>query len=449
MDIPTGQQSMMYWPPRGRQFESRPKRSVERRRRVYASVISWSRSRHFLSPPSQAEGELKLVIRKPARSLTILLQAAAQNRADLSLEDFRESQIRWAVESGLGPLLRRCVANASSVRMSPLWPLLEGANVTARMIMAEQMDAMEEIVRACGSHAHPPTLLKGISISDQFYPEPHLRPMRDIDFLVEQDAIPVVESALLGMGYRQQSENPPEFYEAHHHTTPFYHPRTRVWVEVHQRLFPVWSPVGSDKVFSIDNVRTERRPAEFRGRPVDRLSDELQVVYLASHWAIDFRRLGGMVAMFDMIYLLRNARSIRWNRILEWLDGAVAAGPMYLLLTYLARHELVELPPGILGDLFRQQRSFGPASLKIVHALIDRYVTNGREFGLLVSDRNFKILWETLLLPRRASRRLPLVLWNLLPSRVGLIQLLRGYARRGNLSNLSFCLCACVLCRGF
>ena len=65
-----------------------------------------------------------MVTTQHAQSLTLLLLAAAQNRADLKLEDFSESQIQWAVDSGLGPLLRRCVANTTSARTSPLWPVL-------------------------------------------------------------------------------------------------------------------------------------------------------------------------------------------------------------------------------------------------------------------------------------------------------------------------------------
>ena len=293
------------------------------------------------------------------------------------------------------------------------------------MIAAEQIDAIDEIVQACGRQVEPPTLLKGISVSAQVYPEIHLRPMRDIDFLVDEDAIPAVESVLLELGYQRRPTEPPEFYRAHHHTTPFFHPQKKVWVEVHRALFSVRSPVGSDRVFSGDNVKAARLRTELRGRPVNRLSDELQLVYLASHWAYGsgFVRVGGMVAMLDMIYLLRNARSVRWDQILDWLDGAAAATPVYLLLAYLDQYGLVDLPPGVLGELSRRQRSFGRASLKMLHATIDRYVTDGCEFGALVSERSFYILWRTLLLPQRPSRKLPLVLWNLLPSRDGLVRL--------------------------
>src|SRR5207249_4222165 len=150
---------------------------------------------------------------------------------------------------------------------------------------------------------------------------------------------------------------------------------------------------------------------------------------LASHWASDFGRLGGMIAMLDLIYLLRGVPSIRWDRILQWLDGGAAAASVYLLLTYLARHDLIELPPAVLREMSRQQRSFGRVSLGIVHAILDRYVTNGREFGLLMTERNFEILWDTLLLPRAPTRRLPLLFWRLLPSRVWFTRCVTGYKK--------------------
>ena len=358
---------------------------------------------------------------KHVQSLNLLLRAASQNRMDLIPESFDESQLQWVVESGLGPLLRRCVAGAPDVKTSRIWPVLVAADLTGHVKTAEKMDAMEEIARALGAR-RPPTLLKGISIAGQYYPEPHLRPMGDVDVLVEREDIPTVESALVQMGYCRRFLQSPEFYEAHHHTAPFFHPQRSVWVEVHRGLIPRRKLVGSDKVFSLDNVRAERRPAEFRGRPVYRLSDELQIVYLASHWAYGFKRVGGIVALLDMIYLLQNARSIRWERILEWLDGSVSATPVYLLLTYLQRHGLVELPLEVLGELRRRQRSFGGASLRIVHAMVERYVTNGRDYGVLVSERNFQVVWETLLLPRSPLRRLPALLWNLLPSRATLLR---------------------------
>ena len=360
----------------------------------------------------------------------LLLQAASQNRTDLTLADFRAEQIRWAVETGLGPLLRRATANDPTARTSPLWPFLRGADLTARLIVGEQMDAMDEIIRTCEGQTPPLTLLKGISIGEQHYPEPHLRLMGDIDVLVDQGIIRTVESLLLRLGYCRYSENPPAFYDTHHHLTPLFHPGKRVWVEIHRGLFPADSPVASDRVFGLENLRRELRPSGFRGRPVNRLSDELQVVYLASHWAFGFSRVRGMVGMLDLIYLLKKAPGLRWERILDWLDGSIAATYVYVLLTYLDRHRLVDIAPEILRELFGRQRSFGRANLKTLHALIDRYVANGGEFGRLVSARNFDILWRTLLLPGPPARNALLVLWKLLPSRVWFMRPVTDLVRR-------------------
>jgi hypothetical protein len=38
-------------------------------------------------------------------------------------------------------------------------------------------------------------LLKGISISEQCYPEPHLRLMRDVDLLVAKESLSTITSA--------------------------------------------------------------------------------------------------------------------------------------------------------------------------------------------------------------------------------------------------------------
>jgi hypothetical protein len=362
-------------------------------------------------------------------SLMLLLEAASHDRTDLPLRDFRAEQIRWAVEAGLGPLLRRCTGDDLKASASPLWPLIQAADLTARVIASEKMDAMDEIIHACQPHVPPLTLLKGISICDQHYPERHLRLMRDIDVLVDEATIPTVESLLLGLGYRRSSESPSEFWPSRtgaHHSEPLFHPQKRVWVEIHRRLFSVDSSVAGAGVFGLDNIRAEIRPSEFRGQRVNRLTDELHLVYLASHWLISgplgLRRINGMVTMLDVIYLLKSRRTLGWERILTWLDGSVASTHLYLLLTYLDSHRLVDIDPGILRELSSRQRSFGRVNLKVLHALIDRYIIGGRDFDLLMSASNFGGTFDVLLLPGRPSRNLLLLFWKSLRSRARLTQ---------------------------
>jgi hypothetical protein len=352
----------------------------------------------------------------PASVLT-LLEAAGQDRADLTLASFREEHVRWAVTTGLGPWLRRCTAGDLGAETSPLGSLVRAAELTARVIVAEQMDAMEEILVDCEPHVPPLTLLKGISICDQHYPEPHLRTMGDIDILVDEADIGVVESRLLQLGYRPESTTPEAFYATHHHIRPMFHPRRRVWVEIHRRLFPMSARVGVDRIFSLDSVRAELVPSIFRGRRVNRLSDELQVIYLASHWAFGMRRVNGAIGILDVMHLLKQMTTPRWERILAELDGSMAASYVYLLLTFIRRHRLGEVDTELLRNLALRQRSFGPATLGTLHAIIGRYVVNGEMLGPFMSARSFDITWRALLSPGPPTRNLLILAWNLLPSR--------------------------------
>lgn len=349
--------------------------------------------------------------------LHALLWFAAQGREDLSLAEFSEHDVRWAIETGLGPLLFRATQAHPQTPASPFWPLLRSAELTARVLTAELLEAMEEILDACAGQISSLTLLKGVSICEQYYPAPHLRPMRDIDFLVEEADLPRAEAVLRSLGYRQQSAHPAAMYATHHHSMPFYHPQRGVWVEVHRGLVPQREQQRSGRVFCLETVRSQLRPSVFHGRAVTRLSAELQIPYLASHWAQEFKTVGGTIALLDLIYLLKHTRdTLHWERILDWMQDSAAATHLYLLLSYLDLHQLIDVTPEILSALSARQRSLGTVNRKILYMLIDRCLVKGSPLGRLGGVRTVDILWRTLLLPGSPWRNLLLVpLFLLLP----------------------------------
>jgi hypothetical protein len=295
---------------------------------------------------------------------------------------------------------------------------LHGTDLAARVLAAERADALVAVVDACGEAVGPFVLLKGMALAHHHYPSPHLRPMRDLDVLVDRAAVPAVESALRVLGYRPDSKNPPEYYATHHHGMPFLHPRTGIRVEVHHALFPPANPIASEAVFGRRHVEVELRSFELHGRRVWRFSDELQLLHTAAHWASNFQLGGGAVAMLDLIYLVgRKPERLRWDAILRWLHGSAAAASVYFLLSYVHRRRLVLFPREVLGALRASQHSFGAVNLAILHGLVDRYVVGGRPLGWLVSPRNFEIVWTTLLDSGPPWRNLLCLPWNLWPRR--------------------------------
>ena len=216
------------------------------------------------------------------------------------------------------------------------------------------------------------------------------------------------------MGFRQQSTNSHEFYATHHHSMPFYHRNTDVWVEVHRGLFPSGSRVVKLPVFQSRSITAESRPSKLKEIPVMRLSTELQIVYTASHWALELKREGGLFALLDIIYLLKKAQQkIRWDTIFNWVKDSVAGTHLYLVLSYLKKNNIIELDSKILADLFVRQRSFGMLNLKIAHSLITRYVVVGKT---PISAWRLAVFWENLLLDQGAARNLLSATKNILPS---------------------------------
>ena len=333
-----------------------------------------------------------------ASPLIGLLEFAAGARTRLPLDAFDARRLEWAIATGLGPLLFEAAKDDQSSRQSPPWPRIEGAMLSARVVTGALLDAATDVLEASMRRDLTVTLLKGISVCEQYYPHPHLRLMRDIDLLVADDGLPAAEALLRELGWEPRTARPHTFYEAHHHSAPLFHPGRGVWIELHRSLMPPESAVALDGVFTDANVRGEIRPAVFRGRPATRLSDELQLVYLAVHWGRHFHAQGGLFAMLDAIYMLRVAGArLDWNKVVDWLRGSAAAAHLYLLLTYLVRHRITGVPSEVLRDLRRCQRGLGAVNLTLAHRLIDVYMVDGRPHGRLLSGARVGRLWRTLL----------------------------------------------------
>jgi Uncharacterised nucleotidyltransferase len=354
---------------------------------------------------------------RPGRPQLIrLLVSASKNHQSQAVSGFSEKQVNWAVRNGLGPLLVWATLGDSLRGNSPLWPLLQSADLTARVVGAEQFDALAEIIDCCDFPV-PVTLLKGISIAHQCYPEPQLRPMRDIDLLVRRESVRPVEFELEKLGYLRRSKSglPSSFFETYHHSMPFMHPRRNVWVEIHDRLFPPATVLGDSHIFSVDHVASEVRVSEFKGRRVSRLSPELQLAHIASHWTRSFSTLGGVVAMLDTIFLLRTTQlSFDWDRLLHWLEGSVSASHVYLMLSYLRRYDLVEIDEPIFRKLTLTQRSFGELNLDVLHRVIDRHMLEGKGADSGRAERILSVVWGNLLLPGSPLLNLARVSWSLL-----------------------------------
>jgi hypothetical protein len=294
-----------------------------------------------------------------------------------------ERQFRWALEGGLAPLLHRAAAQRADVLPAAWRDELLGADLTARVRHAGIVDDMLRIVDARDRLRIEVTLLKGVSVSEQFYPEEHLRPMADIDVLVAPAAYAQIEDVLLACGYRRLE---PWAMPGHQHGAPLLHADRGSVIELHTRLFAAGSQLGTGDAFGAVNVARQSVASAYHGRPVRRLSAELQLAYIAASWFNDLTVSGFqpsfLASLFDAVYLLRRCgNALDWPGLLGWLDNDMARASLHALLSYLPRYG-VPAPPPVLAALAARPRLLGPVQLRLVHKALDRYLIGGRPWDL-------------------------------------------------------------------
>ena len=159
----------------------------------------------------------------------------------------------------------------------------------------------------------------------------------------------------------------------------------RVWVEIHTALFPKGERLSRKGLFSPSQIASQSVASTFQGRPVYRLTNELQLLYIASYWIRDLTNNAfhpSFVApLLDAVYLLRaSGQALDWDGLFEWLDNDLAAASLYITLYYLSAHGLDQSATRILSRLASRQDIVGAPERRIICAMIDTSLVAGRPF---------------------------------------------------------------------
>jgi hypothetical protein len=338
---------------------------------------------------------------------------------DLRWDEIDDRQLQHALDAGLGALLYQAIRD--QFEQAPLvWrDSLQSADLTAQVRYGNLCDTADEIIDACQEVGVRVTLLKGISISDQHYPNPHLRPMGDIDILVPELDSQSVESAILHRGYRREADF--QLDGDSYHGVPLFHPERHVWVEIHTGLFPNASRLRANGLFGPSNVAAQSIASTYHGRPVYRLTDELQLVYVASYWIRDLSthgiHPGFVIPLLDAVYLLKASRqSVDWDRLLAWSDNEMAIASLYIMLAYVCRCGFDQSGSPILSRLASRQSIVGASEMRIINFMLDMYLLGGRKFMGSFGDRHPMVestVWHALLTQGSYAGKWLSLPWNL------------------------------------
>ncbi|MCK9431346.1 MAG: nucleotidyltransferase family protein [Candidatus Omnitrophica bacterium] len=163
--------------------------------------------------------------------------------------------------------------------------------------------------------------LKGIILQKTLYRDAGLRPMRDIDILVREDALRHCEKIIIQLGYRKHLKRLPEkYWRASQHHFNFYHHEKNVMLELHWKISPL-----QPKNVRLEEIWGRAKKKEVDLQKILSLSPEDTLLFLWLHLGKNITSLCGlrMKNLCDIHEMIQqNRRDLDWDYILnktkEW-----------------------------------------------------------------------------------------------------------------------------------
>ncbi|MFQ6007303.1 MAG: nucleotidyltransferase family protein, partial [Woeseia sp.] len=148
-------------------------------------------------------------------------------------------EVQYLCDVGLGPIAWSLFESGRLGVAPECREVLQGAELTTRLIYRKMASVAAELVDELSSAGVVPVLIKGISISDQYYDPPHHRVMGDVDILVDDRELEPAASVMDRLRYAAVEPKAPDGAQwDHHHLPAARHPGSGAVVELHTGLFP-------------------------------------------------------------------------------------------------------------------------------------------------------------------------------------------------------------------
>ncbi len=151
-----------------------------------------------------------------------------------------ERLIHRAEFHGLGPLTYTHLKNIAGGMPTGAQQALKALFIRHRRANAVRAQVLSQILSFFTQENLPVILLKGAALAFQIYPQPGLRPMRDIDLLVKPDDAERAQKILLKAGFCALDQQAPRMPAGHQHLPALACEveGLTICVEIHTDLFP-------------------------------------------------------------------------------------------------------------------------------------------------------------------------------------------------------------------
>lgn len=312
-----------------------------------------------------------------------------------------EPFIELCLRNGLGPILADIYLKYDDLTTTELKKRLLSIELTAKYYAAAHNSALQELLDKLNTCSIRIILLKGINHSKLYYPQPHLRLMGDIDILINKESCSIVTEILYTLGYIQKSEMPDEFYNTHQHLKPFYHPEKDIWIEVHTQLFSLKNNFGQRRLFQLNYIFDNQIPVSSERGNLYSLTPELNLVYIITHWVREFRISNSLVQLVDIAILIKNY-NIDWQVVITSIQSLDAATEIKLVICFLQKHNIIELPTKVLKEITGMSDSAGIIGHAVLNTILLAFIKDNYFITRFVGVSNCGYIWQAYLQDRRS-----------------------------------------------
>jgi hypothetical protein len=308
------------------------------------------------------------------------------------------AQLENALHSGLGGALDYISELDPDRQNMEFDGLLSGTKKMAQVLTGNQLDLLNVLL----AKVEPPgsiVVLKGCAMALLYYPDSILRVMGDVDLLVTPEQQRPVEDICASLGFVKKSIYSEEFYLNFHHSMPLFNSVTKVWAEIHTRLFDTTTPLANDQAFQIEMVREQVTQHQWNGLRFGSLNKEMLLIYTCAHWADECNWEKSAIRLLDMLLIIHDKRaSVDWKNVINISRSSPASSTCLILaLSFFNKHGLASVHQDVLMEIAENEKKLNPVSVLILHWLIFQYSMEGKQFGRIASESNIAIVWSTLM----------------------------------------------------
>ena len=212
----------------------------------------------------------------------------------------------------IGPLLHQTAGPIVAPPVAEQLHLSYHATALRNLLLLRELGMC---LRALGAAAVPVIVLKGAALIETVYGNPSLRPMGDVDLLVQRRNVAATRRVLDGLGYEaRRSETHPGAVTEYENEVAFCKAgKIDTWVDVHWGLFD--SPYYQDRI-AMDWFWETARPAPIADVPALVLGPEALLIHLCGHLALHHMHTG-LLWWYDVAEVLAVYRAeLDWPALL-------------------------------------------------------------------------------------------------------------------------------------